>query len=194
MPLISQPPDLSRFASVRMALNELDPAELAAAAGALSLLPGNGHRLWRLGAMATLAAERAPGGRSVSQTQLRQLLASSDLAAMGDMQDDPYEDVLSEELSFTGGVYLVSSGLAHDAVYVLRLITRALMLRPVLPEALRAELSSLCVAGLRLSDQVLRGAGLERHQEATRPPGRGLEVPGATRLRRLSGCQARSSS
>jgi len=185
VPLNVEPSHRSRFATCRVALDELDATQLAAAAGALSLLPANGHRLWRLGALATLAAERPSGGRAVGQTQLRNLLAAGDLADMAHMQDDPYDDVLIEELIFTGGVYLVGSGLAQDAVYVLRLLTRSLLLRPVLPDRLRAELTSICVAGLRLSDTVLRGAGLARHEEPARPPERGCEVPGATRLRRL---------
>jgi hypothetical protein len=185
VPLIVEPPDRSRFATCRADLEEVDAAQLAAAAGALSLLPANGHRLWRLGALATLAAERLSEGRPVAQTQLRNLLGAGDLAAMADIQEDPYEDVLTEELIFTGGVYLVGSGLAQDAVYVLRLLTRSLLLRPVLPDGLQAELTSICVAGLRLSDTVLRGAGLARHEEPARPPERGCEVPGATRLRRL---------
>lgn len=185
MPLVAQPSGESRFATSRVALDELDAAQVAAAAGGLSLLPANGHRFWRLGALATLASERTSGGHAVAQSQLRELLATSDLADMAEMQDDPYEDVLTEELIFTGGVYLVGSGLAQDAVYVLRLLTRALLLRPVLPDGLQAELSSVCVAGLRLSDKVLRGAGLARHEEPAQPPERRCEVPGASRLRRF---------
>jgi hypothetical protein len=183
--LVVQPPPHERFDPVRAVLSDLDAAGLAAAAGAVSLLPANGHRLWRLGALAALAAERHAGGDLVTQRRLRVLLNGGPLAAIAAQQDDPFDDLLTEELAFYGGSYLVGAGLAERSVYVLRLLMHSLLLTDALPDALRGELTRLCVAGLRLSDHVLRGAGLERHQEPLRRSDSGLEVPGQSRLRRL---------
>ncbi len=185
MPLFAQPSEQRHFEAVREAARELDGAQLAAAAGALTVLSANGHRLWRLGALATLAAERVQQGRQVTQGHLRDLVNGGVLAAIAGQQDDPFDDLLTEELAFHGGSYLVASGLAQDAVYVLRLLMRALLLTEALPGALRSELTRVCMAGLQLSDHALRAAGLERHLSPSRPPGAGLEVPGQSRLRRL---------
>lgn len=164
---------------------DLDARELAAAAGALSLLPANGHCLWRLGALGALAAERHVGGEAVTRSRLRLLLNGGPLAAIAAQQDDPFDDLLTEELAFYGGSYVVGAGLAAHSVYVLRLLVRGLLLTDALPDALSAELSPVCTGALRLSDHVLRRAGLERHQAPARPPDDGLEVPGQARLRRL---------
>lgn len=183
MPLVGRPPHRDRFDAVWVA--DLDAPELAAAAGALSLLPANAHRLWRLGVLGTLAAERHAGGEAVTRGRLRALLNGGPLAAIAAQQDDPFDDLLTEELAFHGGSYLVGAGLAEQSVYVLRLLMRALLLTDALPDALSTELTQVCTGALRLSDHVLRGAGLERHQEPARPPDDGLEVPGQSRLRRL---------
>ena len=185
MPLVARPPYRSRFDPVREAMGDLDAAQLAAAAGAMTLLPANGHRLWRLGALAALAAEHEGGGAAVTHNRLRALVNGGDLAAIADQQDDPFDDVLTEELAFYGGSYLVAPGLAEGAVYVLRLTMRGLLLTDALSEAPGAELIRVCTAALRLSDRVLRGAGLDRDQEPTLAPDEGLEVPGQSRLRRL---------
>jgi hypothetical protein len=107
MPRIAQPPQHDRFDAVREQLADLDAAELAAAAGALTLLPSNGHRLWRLGALAALAAEGHGGAKSIAQGRLRVLLNGGPLAGMAVQQDDPFDDLLTEELAFYGGSYLV---------------------------------------------------------------------------------------
>lgn len=185
MPFVLQHPKQSRFETVREGAREMDGAQLAAAAGALTLLPANGHRLWRLGALATLASEHVEPGRQVTQGQLRDLVDRGALAAAAAQQDDPFEDLLTEELAFYGGAYLVASGLAQDAVYVLRLLSRALLLTNALPDTLRGELTRMCAAGLKLSDHVLRTAGLERHVAPSHSHGEGLEVPGQSRLCRL---------
>jgi hypothetical protein len=80
--VVVQPPSRERFDPVRTVLSELDAAGLAASAGALSLLPANGHHLWRLGALAALAAERPAGGNAVTQRRLRVLLNGGPLAAI----------------------------------------------------------------------------------------------------------------
>ena len=164
---------------------DLDASELAAAAGALSLLPANTHRLWRLGALSTLAAERRAGGGAVTRTRLRAQLNGGPLAAIAAPQDDPFDDLMTEELAFYGGSYLVGAGLAEGSVYVLRLLMRGLLLTDALPDTLRGELTRMCTGALRVSDYVLRGAGLKRHEVPARPPDDGLDVPGQSRLRRL---------
>ena len=102
----------SSFAADRASLADFDPVEVAADCGALSLLSANGHRLLRLNLLTTLAAERkveevkGPLGRD----RLCQLLTEGDVASHADRQEDPFEDELTEEVSFFGG--LISSGRA----------------------------------------------------------------------------------
>lgn len=185
MPLVSPLSPSDRFDAVRAALVDLDAAQLAAAAGALTLLPSNGHRPWRLGTLATLAAERPGGGAAVSASRLRAIVNVGDLASIAAQQDDPFDDVLAEELVFHGGSYLVGPGLAENSVCVLRLVMRGLLQVEVFPATLRAELSRLCSAALRLSDLILRVGGLVRNQDPVIGHAREMEVPSQARLRAL---------
>ncbi len=188
MVLSGQPPAASRFRNVRSVLADIDPTQVAASAGALSLLPTNAHRLWRLGVLAALTSEvpARPGARPLTQPVLGGLLMTGDIAGAAAQQEDPFEDVLTEELVFFGGSYLVGSGLASDCVYIVRLVVCSLLLSDVLPEPLRGELTMLAQATFALSDHVLRRAGLSRDEIPAAPPSAGVDVPGQSRLRRLA--------
>lgn len=133
--------ETDRLDSDRQLLRQLDVADMAAASGGLSLLPTSGHRLWRLGALATLTADGGEGDKAVTRDHLRRFLTIGPLAAMAAQQEDPFDDVLTEEIAFHGGSYLVGGGLAEESVYLTRLLLRALLLENVLPEPLRGELS-----------------------------------------------------
>jgi hypothetical protein len=181
-------PSINRFNNVRSALTEVDPCQVAASAGALTLLPTNGHRLWRLGTLAALAAEVAETStaRGLRQSQLRALILTGDIAGVAAQQEDPFEDVLTEELVFFGGSYLIGSGLASDCAYIVRLVIRSLLLSDVLPPKLRSDLTILTQSTLALSDHVLRRAGLRRHAFPTASPLAVVDIPGQSRLRRLA--------
>lgn len=188
MVLSGTPPAASRFQNVRSALADIDPTQVAASAGALSVLPTNGHRLWRLGVLAALASEipARPDAQPLTQPVLSGLLTTGDIAGTAAQQEDPFEDVLTEELVFFGGSYLVGSGLASDCAYIVRLVVRSLLLSDVLPEPLRRELTMIAQATFALSDHVLRRAGLSRHEIPAAAPRASVDVPGQSRLRRLA--------
>lgn len=184
--MVAIPPRQPQFNQVRRELADFDGAALAASSGALQLVPGNNSRLWRLRALTALSFSVIPdnGKPAPSRSQLRQLLNAGDLAAGGARQDDPPEDVIAEEVAFFGGSYLVASGSAEEAVYVLRLLLRSPQIAEALPSEVRKRLDAVTWGTLRLSDHVLRKAGLRRFQAPEEGDGR-IVVPGASRMREL---------
>jgi hypothetical protein len=176
---------------VRETLSGLDPASVAAAAGALSLLPENGNRLGRLGHLAVLAGELAPGPPSrIGRGRLGQLVNAGALARIAASQDDPYEDVLVEEVAFIGGPRRLGAGLAENAVYVLRRLMPSVLAPSVLAvdeisEDTRSELLTTIDAALRVSDRILRDVGPALHARPLPDDGT-LTVPSAARLAAMS--------
>ena len=177
----------SRFAAVRAELAEMDALQVAATAGALALIPANQGHLFRLSILAALAAEVSPAdlGGGIDQRRIQAIINRGDLAAVAAQQEDPIEDIMTEELAFYGGSYLVSSGIAQDSTYVLRLALRGLLLTDVLAADVQGELSVLAQSVLALSDHVLRGADLARYQVPPTEVSREVDVPGQSRLRRM---------
>jgi hypothetical protein len=179
------------FKEVRERLAGLDPASVAAAAAALSLLPENGSRLGRLGHLAVLAGETAPGPtKRLTRGQLGELVNSGPLAKIAASRDDPFEDVLVEEVAFTGGPRRVGSGLAENAVYVLRRLMPTALVPGVLgideiPEGTRSKLIATMDAALTVSDRVLRDIGPARHARPQADDGT-LTIPSAARLTEMS--------
>jgi hypothetical protein len=155
--------------------------DIAAIAGALGLRPANAMhegRLFRL-----LRVE--PGGdaprqlRSPSQAQVRALLESHPGPRW-----DPIETLFTSRIAFRGGDQVVLTGGYEGLDTAVEHIVASLFLhRHAPPDTLSREAFQLTSAVLRLSDHVLRAAGLGRHE----PCGLSNEVvvPRTAKLRRL---------
>jgi hypothetical protein len=161
--------ELTDLATVAGEFAAFDTLDVSASLAALQLLPDDSGALGRLEQAAIAAASVASDGPEISRGRLSSILdqapASTTLAG-----GDPYfDEVLTEPLTFPGGVFLVSPGLGRDAVYVAEQLTRRIFLRPdgIDPDFL-AETGPTCLAALRLSDFVLNRAGLDRY---ARPQG-----------------------
>jgi hypothetical protein len=180
------PPEPSPMDGVRAVAKQFDPLGLASAVAALHTLPVNGHRLWRLGVMSAIAAEQARTSELGAPTveDLERLLNGGPLAEVAARMDDPFDDVLCQEVTFHGGSYRVSAGLAEEAVYIFRLLVRAWLLTDALPDELIGELTRMTVGALRLSDAALRRAGLTRNA-APEEGSNGVTIPDPTELRAL---------
>lgn len=188
MPLAPRPAD-SKFAQEIETIRGCDPLDLSAALAALSLIHANIDRNWRFSALTTLASERIVDieKQPIDPGALRALLTDGGLARHADLYEDPYEDVLCEEVSYHEGPFLLSSGIGPEAVYVNRLLTQALLLSEALPADARRELNLLAGATLKLSDHALRGAGFERFAAPPHTPRGAVEIPGRSRLRAAAG-------
>jgi hypothetical protein len=176
---------------VRAAVGGFDPLAVATAAAALQVIPDNSWVQWRLEALAGLAAghARRAGQRGLDVGELRRLLTEGSLASMAGVAEDPFEEPFAEEVAFHGGSFLVGAGMANDASYVHRLLSRALLLTEALPGPVRAELVQLGWAALAVSDAALRGAGLQRNAQPTGSAGE-LVIPPAEDLVRLQQAMA----
>ena len=183
MPLAPRPAD-SKFAQETETIRTRDPLDLSATLAALSLIPTNIDRNWRLSALTTLASERIVnvGKQPIDPGTLRTLLTGGGLARHADLYEDPYEDVLCEEVSYHEGPFLLSSGIGPEAVYVNRLLTQALLLSEALPADSRRDLNLLAGATLKLSDHVLHEAGFERFAAPSHTLRGVVEIPGRSRL------------
>lgn len=89
-----------------------DALEMAASFAALQLLPENACLLGRLEAAASIAASLAPepDQPAPSSGRLRTILSSPPFSEALAVNDPRYDDVLTEEVGFHGGSYLVSAG------------------------------------------------------------------------------------
>lgn len=181
-----QPHESAPFAEVRAALERVSRLSVAARVGALALIPENGQRLGRLGELAVLAGEASDGDRPpISRGQLAGLLNGGVLGARGSQRDDPFDDVLVEEVAAPGGRRLIGAGLAENSIYILRLVMAGVLSHPDLDDGVRDDLIDTVRASLALSDHVLRDAGLSRNQ-APAPAQSGIVVPGGDRLAALA--------
>jgi hypothetical protein len=180
-------PERDPLDSTRSAAESFDPLKLAALCGGLQLLPSNIHRLWRLQALAAMSL-CTPGRtdeRDPSVGDLRQLVNAGALGARGAQYEDPYDDVIAEEIAFHMGSFRIGSGTSVEAAGELRRLIKVVLLSSLLPDNRRNELTRTVAAVLHLSDRVLRSAGLLRNMT---PPKResGASIPGATTARRLT--------
>ncbi len=184
MPLAPRPAD-SRFAQEIETIRTCDPVDLVASLAALSLIPTNIDRNWRLSALTTLASERVADleKQPIDPGALKALLADGGLARHADRYEDPYENVLCEEVAYYEGPFLLSSGIGPESVYINRMLTQALLLSEVLPVEARRELNLLAGAVLKLSDHVLTEARFERFAPPVHPPRGVVEFPGRASLR-----------
>jgi hypothetical protein len=174
------------FSDVRRALSSFDTLDVAAAAGALQLLRENGHHLERLEALSLVATSIPRGARrQLSAPRARALLNGGSIRDVLLVREDPLEDVLVEEVAFHGGTYLVGGGLAEHPVELFRLLIDAVALGDLPDERLARRFVRTIAAALRLSDVVLRRAGLERNDVAAGAPHQRVVVPTGRDFRAL---------
>jgi len=126
------------------------------------------------------ASEHDPG-----VGDLRQLVNAGALGARGDQYEDPYDDVIAEEIAFHMGSFRIGSGTSTESVADLRMLVGVVLLSPLLSKDQRHELTRTVAAALHLSDTVLRSANIVRNMP---PPKResGARIPGAATARRLA--------
>lgn len=169
---------------IRAAIGDIDPLALSCAAGGLQLLPENGNSIWRLELFAVLASEREREegpATDLTRAKLDELLNSGVLATLASSQEDPLDDLLCEELAFHGGSFLVGGGLNEAATFINRALLQGLGDVRHVPEELAAELTTCCRAALKLSDAVLRTAGLERNVSPPMQSGK-VTIPATGRM------------
>jgi hypothetical protein len=171
-----------------LAAASLESQKLAALCGGLQLLPANIHRLWRLEALAAISLDAADrtGRRDPGPDDVRKLVNAGALGALADQQEDPFDDVIAEEVAFHHGSFLVGRGLAGGSVDDLRSLVKTTLLSPLLPADRRNELTRTVAAVLHLSDHVLRTAGLRRNLAPDQRAGMGATIPGVTTARQLA--------
>lgn len=173
----------SQFDDTRSVLGGFEPLAVATAVAGLHVVGGNAGAIWRLEVLAGLAAEqpRRPAQRALDSASLRRMLTEGGLASAASIAEDPFEELLTEEIAFHGGSHLVGAGISVDSPYTLRLLLRAFLLRGALPRKLAVELRHLAEAALIVSDLALRRAGLGRNALPDGAPGQ-LVVPAEEEL------------
>jgi hypothetical protein len=144
-----------------------DTGDLLSSVAALQLLPANASALGRLESAAGITAAQAPdaGRHPMPLGRLRTALNTPPFTTTLNENDPPFDELLVEPLAFHGGLYLVSPGLGREAVYATERLLRALFLMSeLLPNsAFEDQARRVCMAGLRVSDLVLKRAGLTRY-------------------------------
>jgi len=157
----------SIIAQITARIQGYDRGQLLQALAALQLLPCNADHLFRLEALASLAAHTAPSPTSnhLDRAGIEAISNADDpfidyLRA----QEDPCENALTECFTFFGGGYVVFPGIVEEATYVLRHLCRAIFHRrnpPGSPAFIRdCRAAALFVLGL--SSAIAHKAGLER--------------------------------
>jgi hypothetical protein len=155
--------------------------DIAGIGGALGLEPANAAHEGRLFTLLQvgLGGDRPRWLRSPSQAQVRALLESHPGPRW-----DPPEALFTSRIPFHGGDHLVLTGGYEGLDTAVEHIVASLFLhKHAPPDALSREAFQLTGAVLRLSDHVVRAAGLGRHE----PCGLSNEVvvPATAELRRL---------
>jgi hypothetical protein len=181
----------SAYQSLRKQLAGFDPAGVTAGIAALQLLPENGDHLLRLEVLADLASTLPNTGPSAEMSRRRweQLVSGQPLMSSGILEmEDWFDSEFTSELAFYGGPHLVLPGLTEDAVFVGRLLFRALHIHGGFPESRFAVAAArLAQAALTLSDAVVRRAGLQRGAPAVHRDRRAVLIPSAQVFAKLKG-------
>lgn len=157
-------------------------------------MPENAPSLLRLQRGVALAASLPAGSGSpadVSTTKLRRVLR---LSIINDEsvreQEDSYSQIFVESVSFHGGPYLVSPGMDEQAIFQLRSVLEAIFALDhgeSLPAEYINEARIVALVLLKVSDHILRAAGLARGQFVPDPHSHEILVPNGDRLRQLAG-------
>ena len=182
--------DKSPLAAVRERLSTFDSSDLAAAAGALQLVPENADRLIRLEALAHLAASLhfEKGKPLISRRRLEEVCNTSTLGqGMIAAAEDPCDDALTEAFVFFGGSHILFPGISEGVTYILRHLCRALFLsREGFPHpGYLTSARRLLSACLGLSTEIAKRASLPRYVLPALGSGRGVTVPASGRLDEL---------
>jgi hypothetical protein len=170
-------------AEARELINAVDPVDLAAAVGALLLLPANLHFFFRLEGLAHLSlAGAAQGSQKTTPEKLGRLCNHTLAHSIGHL-DDPWELPSTVGFTFHGGTRVVIPG-GVDTIYELRLLAGVLVESDALDSSLRASGTRLLQAAAKISDTVLKRAGLERNQRVPSQASK-VSIPQSADLRRL---------
>ncbi|MEV0598505.1 hypothetical protein AB0I82_04260 [Streptomyces sp. NPDC050315] len=144
-------------------------------------------RLQRLAAIGASLPAR-PDAPRLSPSRLRSLLKEPVVSGPHiRAEEDLYDDLYTAEIAFHGGPFLVAQGLTSHSAHTLSLLLSSIF-DPVgqrdLPPGFRTDAKALVEAVLRLSDTMLRRAGLGR---GVAPPDANKEVlvPGEQALNAL---------
>jgi len=127
------------------------------------------------------------GKAPVSPSAVRSLLKRDDIGGKAVlMQEDPYNEVLIQSITFFGGPYLVSVGAGEHTVADLENLLDALFRDSWMPDDMGKSARQLVQGLLTISDMILKRAGLERRTPPGGSPRTPVEVPGANGLGTLT--------
>ncbi len=161
------PIEQHELARLSKELSIYDSVDLAAKVAALQLASENADRMQRLYAVAGMVAAmpEVRGRPSVSAGKLRKVLNQSPLAGSGfALAEDPFNNPLTEAITFYHGSYLTLPDYDGDSAFVFRRLVEAAFLfddRFSVP-GFAAAARRLCISALALGDEVSRRARLGR--------------------------------
>src|SRR5262249_9219220 len=99
---------------------------LISACGALSLMPQNASRIFRLEALAHIACTVNPGTEArIATTRLRRLFNEPPLSGAIRAVEDPFPNVFVEQVPFFGGAYRVFPGPLAGTSFQFRRLTES---------------------------------------------------------------------
>jgi len=170
------------LAGLRDQLAPFNPVAIASGIAALQLCPANADHLVRLEVLADLASSLQLEGQAAEMSRRRwnQVVNGAPLVSSGIPQLEDWLDAeFVSELAFFGGGYSVLPGLTEDAVFVSRLLLRALHVhsRPSVDPDFVLVASRLVHAALVVSDTMAKQAGLVRGTPAVHRGDRAVVVP-----------------
>lgn len=118
----------------------------------------------------------------VTPTLLRKLLRRPEIVA-AIRQEDPYDDLFVEEVTFFGGPNQVIQGLTNRSAHTLRLLLSTIFGDGSnLPQEYAQQVRRAAGVVLRVSDEICRRAGLERGIAPTTGPREEIALPSRERL------------
>ncbi len=161
------PIEQHRLARLSKELAAYDSVDLGSKVAALQLASDNADRMQRLYAAAGMvAAIPESGGRpSISMGKLRRVLNQSPLTESGfAIAEDPFNNPLTEAVTFYHGSYLTLPDYDGDSAFVFRRLVEAAFLFADEFSAPRFAVAArrLCLSALALGDAVARQARLGR--------------------------------
>jgi hypothetical protein len=176
--------------TLRRTLLAFDPADLLAAVGALQLMPENAGRAARFEALAHVAASipQESHRADIKLNRLKSVLNSGPLASFGIVKDeDPHEFAFTESFAFIDGPFTVFPGIADDTTFILQHLLKAIFRhrRQIDNQEYLDRAFQLTLAGLLLSDEIARRAGLEPDIVPVYAPESPVVVPFLNRLSQL---------
>ena len=174
--------------SLQKPVGRFDLIDLAAGVGSLSLLRDNSRQFARLQVAAEVVSAFG-GSRStrMSQSKWNGFLNKGPLAnPQLVLQEDPFEELFIEEVHFTAGPYLITSGHASGAIYVLNHLLKAIFLSDPFPSReYQRRASQAARAILTISDEIFLAAGYQRQTAPIDRPRQPVVFPQEGRFERL---------